>query len=32
MLTQQRNGCDALIEEKNKLINDFQAVSNVILM
>ncbi|CAD5115929.1 DgyrCDS4859 [Dimorphilus gyrociliatus] len=25
MLTQQKNGCDALIEEKNKLINDFQS-------
>ena len=27
MLMQQKTSCDAMIDEKNKLINDFQQVS-----
>lgn len=28
MLVEQKNSCDVMIDEKNKLINDFQQVCN----
>jgi hypothetical protein len=28
MLNQQKMACDAMLDEKNKLITDYQAVSN----
>ena len=31
MLMQQKTSCDAMIDEKNKLINDFQQVNYVII-
>ena len=28
MLTEQKGACDSMIDEKNKLIHDFQQVNN----
>ena len=31
MLLEQKSSCDVMIDEKNKLINDFQQVNCVVL-
>ena len=32
MLTEQKGACDSMIDEKNKLIHDFQQVINFFLL
>ena len=32
MLTQQKTACDAMLDEKNKLITEYQAVCITVLM
>ena len=32
MLTEQKGACDSMIDEKNKLIHDFQQVNNFFLL